>query len=91
MVSNLLDHDGLEGDVRREAEDVWTKYKNWWPDWADAVGTNECQQEADVEVEAVGAIPQNRKSWYFSAAQLTYNSTTGGMGIYSGQRVARII
>ena len=33
MVSNLLDHDGLEGDVRREAEDVWTKYKNSWPDW----------------------------------------------------------
>ena len=52
-------------DEREEFELAWGQYRDSWPDWADAPAT---QDEDDLP---------KKGAWYFSAAQLTYNATTG--------------
>ncbi len=46
-------------------EAAWTQYRDSWPDW----GQDQEQQG--------GGQTSKKAAWYFSAAQLTYNSTAG--------------
>lgn len=71
MALALLDHNDLIDEEREEMEEAWKAYKNSYDDWVDS---------ADDNVDgAPGGGEQGGKeqTWFFSAAQLTYNCTSG--------------
>ena len=68
MAARLLECTGLKGGARKEMEDAWANYRDSWPDWTETGGG-----ATKAEVSEEGA----KKTWFFHAAQLTYNCTTG--------------
>ena len=73
MAEKLLECEDLAGEDRAAMEDAWSNYKGSWPEWVETGGD---EPEGQAERQTQGAAPK-QKSWYFSAAQLTYNCTTG--------------
>lgn len=65
MADDIFGSDALSDEHREQAEAAWEAYRSSFTGWLEADGE---QEEGQVGGD---------ERWKFSAAQLTYNSTTG--------------
>ena len=77
MAKAVLEAVEKAGVDQEEANKAWKGFKGTWPDWTDGSTGSESDEEDEVSEKDDQASSPKKLVWFFSAAQFTYNGTTG--------------
>ena len=77
MAKAVLEAVEKAGVDQEEANNAWKGFKGTWPDWTDGSTGSESDEEDEVSEKDDQASSPKKLVWFFSAAQFTYNGTTG--------------